>query len=91
MDDAFLVVVVTVSLLGIAGAIIALATSAGAYDGIGRGDLSLDDATGRAPESGADVLADTRGLVEAANVRRIARGEPPLDVDAEVMRRLRDE
>jgi hypothetical protein len=29
-----------------------------------------------------------RQLVEARNARRVARGQPPLDVDAEVSKRL---
>jgi hypothetical protein len=31
-----------------------------------------------------------RQVVEARNARRVARGEPPLDVDAEVSERLRE-
>jgi hypothetical protein len=35
-----------------------------------------------------DLRAEVRALVEARNARRAARGEPPLDVEAEVERRL---
>jgi hypothetical protein len=35
-----------------------------------------------------DLRAEVRALVEARNARRVARGDPPLDVDSEVERRL---
>jgi hypothetical protein len=88
MDDAFLVVVIGVSLLAMVIAAIALATSGGSYDAIGRGGIGDEEPPGR--ETYADVVAEVRALVELGNTRRIARGEPPLDVDAEVARRLRD-
>jgi hypothetical protein len=37
-----------------------------------------------------EIEAELRQLVESRNARRVARGEEPLDVDAEVARRLRD-
>ena len=86
MDDAFLAVVVLVSALALVGAIVALATSGGSYDRIGAGGIAPAD-----DEPRADVAAEVRQVVEARNARRIARGEPPLDVDAEVLRRLRDD
>ena len=88
MDDAFLVVVIGVSLLAFVIAAIALATSGGSYDAIGRGGIGDEEPPER--ETYADVVAEVRELVELGNARRIARGEPPLDVDAEVARRLRD-
>jgi hypothetical protein len=88
MDDAFLVVVIGVSLLAFVIAAVALATSGGSYDEIGRGGISADEPQGR--ETYADVVAEVRDLVELGNARRVARGEPPLDVDAEVSRRLRE-
>jgi hypothetical protein len=88
MDDAFIVVVVLVSLIAFAIAAIALATSGGSYDEIGRGGISVEEP--RARETYADVVAEVRELVELGNVHRVARGEPPLDVDAEVSRRMRE-
>jgi hypothetical protein len=43
--------------------------------------------------AGDDLRAEVRALVLARNARRTARGEPPLDVESEVERRLseRDE
>jgi len=88
MDDAFIVVVIGVSLLAFVIAAIVLATSGGSYDEIGRGGISVEEPPAR--ETYADVVAEVRELVELGNARRVARGEPPLDVDAEVSRRLRD-
>jgi hypothetical protein len=90
MDDAFLIVVIGVSLLGFVGAVIALATSGGSYDQIGRGGLSIGDerpeAPGRpaAPVSAAERDAEIRQYLEARNARRAARGLEPVDVEAEL-------
>jgi hypothetical protein len=86
MDDAFLVVVIGVSLLAFVIAAVVLATSGGSYDQIGRGGISVEEPPRR--ETYDDVVAEVRELVELSNAHRIARGEPPLDVDAEVSRRL---
>jgi hypothetical protein len=88
MDDAFLVVVIGVSVIAFVIAAVALATSGGSYDQIGRGGMSVDEPPRR--ETYADVVAEVRELVELSNAHRVARGEPPLDVDAEVSRRLRE-
>jgi hypothetical protein len=88
MDDAFLVVVIAVSLIAFVIAAVALATSGGAYDEIGRGGIGSDEPGRR--ETYADVAAEVRELVELQNTRRVARGEPPLDVDEEVSKRLHD-
>jgi hypothetical protein len=88
MDDAFLVVVIAVSLIAFVIAAVALATSSGSYDEIGRGGIASDEPDRR--ETYADVAAEVRELVELQNARRVARGEPALDVDQEVSRRLRE-
>lgn len=62
------------------------------YRGIGRTGLSLDEPELRpAPEPGspawqAEADAELRQLLEAKSARRAARGEPPLDVEAELAR-----
>ena len=86
MDDAFLVVVVLVSVLALVGAILTLATSGGAYDRIGRGGLSLDEPGPPPPASAARTDRDDeiRQLLAARNARRVARGEAPVDVEAEL-------
>ena len=102
MQDALPIVIVAV--VGVAAVIglVLLARGTGVYDDIRAGDLAprpepahlrdedlrqLEAVLGRhAPDD--DLRAEVRALVEARNARRAARGEPPLDVDAEVDRRL---
>jgi hypothetical protein len=90
MDDAFLIVVIGVSLLAFIGAVIALATSGGSYDNIGRGGLSIGEdrpatpGVRAAPVSTAERDAEIRQYLEARNARRAARGEAPIDVEAEL-------
>ena len=88
VDDAFIAVVVLVSVVALVIAVVALATSGGAYEQIGRGGLADETPQGR--ETYADVVAEVRAHVEVRNARRVARGEAPLDVEAEVARRLRE-
>ena len=90
MSDPFLLVVIGVSVLALVVAVIALATSGGAYDRIGRGGLSIGEdrpAAAGVPvrqASAAERDAEIRQLLEARNARRAARGEPPVDVEAEL-------
>jgi len=87
MRDPFLLVVIGVSVLALVGAVIALATSGGSYDRIGRGGLSIGDegqAAPRAPVSSAERDTEIRQLLEARNARREARGEAPVDVESEL-------
>lgn len=66
--------------------------SGGIYRGLGRTGLSLDEPELRpAPEPGspawqAEADAELRQLLEAKSARREARGEPPLDLEAELAR-----
>jgi hypothetical protein len=90
VDDAFLTVVIGVSLLALVAAVVLLATSGGSYDRIGRGGMSIGDdrpEPSRAPSqpvSAAERDAEIRQYLEARNARRAARGEAPIDVDAEL-------
>ena len=87
MRDPFLLVVIGVSVLALVGAVIALATSGGSYDRIGRGGLSIGDegqTAPRAPVSSAERDTEIRQLLEARNARREARGEAPVDVESEL-------
>jgi hypothetical protein len=54
--------------------------------------LALDPGSdcGDRPTADAELREEVRGLVIARNERRIARGESPLDVEAEIDRQLRD-
>jgi hypothetical protein len=89
VDDLFIAVVVIVSLVALVGAVLALATSGGSYDQIGRGGLSIGDdrpvtSPAARPLSAAERDAEIRQYLDARNARRAARGEPPLDVEAEL-------
>ena len=87
LDDAFVAVVVIVAVLALLGAVVALATSGGAYDDIGHGRLWAEEPRG---DTAAEEVAEVRQMLAARSARRIARGEPPLDVEAEVSKRLRE-
>ena len=43
-----------------------------------------------APAADPELREEVRTLVEARNARRVARGEEPLDVEAEIDRQLRE-
>ena len=79
MESAFAIVLFVVVGVAAVAAVWALATSGGSYDQVGGGRMSLDrEATPGERET------EIRQMLEARNSRRAARGEPPLDVDAEL-------
>ena len=84
MQDAFwtvlLVVVVGASIV----AVITFALSDKTYAQIGRGGLSLDAPSRAEPASGAVRDDEIRQMLEARNERRARRGQPPLDIEAEL-------
>lgn len=89
MDSGLAVVVIVVSILGIVAAVVTFVGSGRLYDQVGKGTFSLDrdPGAGPAPDSPAaraEAVEEIRQMVEAKSARRVARGEPPLDVDAEV-------
>jgi hypothetical protein len=102
MQEALPIVIVAVVVVAAVIGVVLLARGKGVYDDIRAGDLvpradppALRDADiaqmravlGRSvPDD--DLRAEVRAHVEARNARLIARGKPPLDVDAEVERRL---
>jgi hypothetical protein len=92
MQGAFPIVLVVV----LAGAVIAAAwagyASRNPYGRIGRGGLSLNEdrdvkVTASGPSAGAlaaEREAEVRQMLEARNARRARRGQPPIDVEAEL-------
>jgi hypothetical protein len=78
MEEAFAIVLFVVVGVAVVAAIWALVTSGGSYDRIGGGEMSLDRAA-----TPAEREAEIRQMLEARNVHRAARGEAPLDVEAE--------
>jgi hypothetical protein len=71
-------------------AVVSYIGSGALYRGIGKGDFHLDsDEASRAPKpqtaaSRAEAEAEIRQMVEAKSDRRVARGQAPLDVEAEI-------
>ena len=89
MQSTFGIVLFVVVAVCAVVALIAFAGSGKVYEQIGKGRFSLRDGTDRPPNepaggSSADREAEIRQLLTARNERRIRRGEPPLDVDAEL-------
>lgn len=96
MQDAFAWVLVVV----LAGAVVAAAwagiASRAPYDQIGQGGLFDDGSGGTGSKAGgvatavaaAERDAEIRQMLDARNARRVARGQEPLDVEAEVARLL---
>jgi hypothetical protein len=87
MQETFAIVLFVVVAVAAVAAVWALATSGGSYDQIGRGGI---EPPRDAQLTYADLREEVRTLVEAQNARRVARGEAPLDVEAEVERRLHE-
>jgi hypothetical protein len=94
VQDALAWIVVVVLVAAVVAAIWASFGTGEAYRQIGRGAFSLDDGTDGAPPTptaaDAGLAAEIRELVIARNQRRARAGKPPLDVEAEVARRLRE-
>ena len=83
-------VLILVALIAIVVAAISYIGSGGIYSGLGRTGLSLDEPDMRpepAPGSAqavAEADEEIRQMLEAKSARAVARGEQPLDVDAEM-------
>jgi hypothetical protein len=93
MQDAFGIVLVVVLVGAVIAAIWASLGTGEAYRQIGRGGLSLNDGSDRAGGDGFPPLAtaaagereaEVRQMLEARRARRLARGQPPGDVEAEL-------
>ena len=84
MDPGLVIVIVVVGVIIASGLVY---RSIGGTLGRWRTEASAPFAEQEGPD---DLRDEVRSLVVAANERRERRGEPPLDVDAEVERRLRE-
>ena len=92
--EAFGTVLIVVCVLAVVFAALSYRGTGGIYSGLGReGGLSMDGDEGGssrrapAPQSAAataEAREEIRQLLEAKNARREARGQAPLDVDAEL-------
>ncbi len=93
MQSAFGIVIFVVVALAAVVAIVSLVNRSDVYDQIGRGGLSLNEDRGRGhPEPAAGSVGraqaeeEVRQMVSARSERLVRRGEPALDVEAEVAR-----
>jgi hypothetical protein len=90
VEEAFPIVLISIVVIAIVVAFVTLFGTGKLYEGIGRGAFSPDE-TDRppGPEPGssaaqAEATAEIRQMLEAKSARREARGEAPLDIDAEL-------
>ena len=90
MEAAFPIVLIVVCAVALVVALVTFVGTGKIYEGIGRGAFALDEPEqpkGPAPGSSAaraEADAEIRQMLEAKSARREARGEAPLDVDAEL-------
>jgi hypothetical protein len=82
--DAFGTVLIAVSVIAVLVAAVSYWGSGGIYSGLGRGDLELDRDQPASPASAAEAQEEIRQMLEAKSRRREARGEQPLDIEAEL-------
>ena len=87
--DAFGTVLIAVSLLAVVVAAISYWGSGRIYTGLGRGDLELERDRPVAAASAAEAQEEIRQMLEAKSERRAARGEAPIDIDAEMASLMR--
>jgi hypothetical protein len=86
VQSAFLWVVVGVCAVGVIGAIVALLTSRRDWAQYGSDRLLMDSEVPRAPAALLERDEEVRQMLEARNARRRRRGEPEVDVEAELAR-----
>jgi hypothetical protein len=92
--DAFGTVLIAACVVAIVVAAVSYWGSGRLYGGIGRGQLGMDRARPRAGRPAqvagpAEAREEIRQMLEAKSARRQARGEAPLDVDAELAALMR--
>ena len=82
--DAFGTVLIAVSLLAVVVAAVSYWGSGRIYSGLGRGDLEMDHERPVAATSAAEAHEEIRQMLQAKSDRREARGEAPIDIEAEL-------
>jgi hypothetical protein len=94
--DAFGIAVIVVVIVAGLAAVLSYIGSGNIYKTIGKGQFALDTDADRprGPKSGspaalAEQAEEVRQMVQARSDRREARGETPIDVEAEVAALLR--
>ena len=89
MQHAFGTVLWIVCILAAIGAFAALVTGRKTWKDYGKGGLSLDGDASGGPATGSALAshernAEIRQMLEARNARRRRRGEPEVDIEAEL-------
>jgi len=92
VESGTVLVLITLVVLPIAA--ISFARSGSAWKGIGKGRFAIEQELPPRPTESepdeAELRSEARRLAVARNERRLRRGQPPLDVDAETERQLAD-
>jgi hypothetical protein len=79
-------ILIGVSILSVLVAAVSYWGSGRIYSGLGRSDLEMErDRPAAAPASAEETQEEIRQMLEAKSRRREARGEAPLDVEAELL------
>lgn len=90
MQGAFGTVVLVVCGVGVAGAVVALLLGGRSWEEYGRNHLLMERSPSAPAAGSAAALSERdeeiRQMLEARNARRRRRGEPELDVEAELGR-----
>ena len=84
MVDAFGVIIIGVSVIAVIAATVSYWGSGRIYTGLGRSDLEMERDRAAAPATAEETQEEIRQMLEAKSRRREARGEQPLDIDAEL-------
>jgi hypothetical protein len=82
--DAFGTILIVVSLFAVVIAVISYWGSGRIYSGLGRGDLELERDRPAPASSAAEAQEEIRQMLQAKSDRREARGEAPIDIEAEI-------
>jgi hypothetical protein len=77
-------IIIVVSIVAVLVATASYWGSGRMYRGIGASDLVMQRETATAAPDSAEAREEIRQMLEAKSARRAARGEAPLDVDAEL-------
>jgi hypothetical protein len=88
MEDAFGTLVWVVVAVGAIVAVYTLIGTGSAYREIGSGGIGHDDQDG-ADDADDELREEVRQHVLARNARRVRAGDEPLDVEQEIVRRIR--
>ncbi len=77
-------VIIVISIVAVLVAAVSYWGSGRIYGGLGASDLMMQRETAAAAPDSAEAREEIRQMLEAKSARREARGEAPLDVEAEL-------